>query len=657
MTKLNNIHFFCIFLFVPILIIGAYSEKKSDILSNTVVNTHKDGGFLEKWLILGPFNCSVQSKHSIRKDYNPSVDKDINAEDHDFLVSLGGEKSAFVQKYTAVPFNDFTGKRIFISAEEFSADSNGYVVLDPVLKSGFEQVTYAFCMVESFIPCSVRCFFGSEGDAGVMLKGQKIKSIWKSRESGTLLSSYFDTFLEQGMNPILLKFINKKGNNRFTFAIYDIVDSLLPFRNAVDSLEIELNKEIIEGKGDSLCVVPKFNIIVPEHVFKTSITLSKDKGFLDKPKQLINRSGSIGSPFLFGIMEDLRGAVRIDVLADVEDDRKLSTFRYIWKGNFNACLDSQQIRFEKLGKNLKQEKDDNTFVNLLSHGLYQWAKEWFETIDYLSSDEKARQLEYVESCGDVIEAVFRGEELRGGISYPLYIRSEFIVTDEMREIRDPSYWLNYKYPDIYKLPQERKQEGYGLWLYLPASIKNTRKKIPLILSLHGVGSRGYNINKIKEFGVLPQAENSSEFPFAIVTPQCHDKYLWDTYILRGILDKLVATGRFDKKRIYIMGTGMGGFEAWHLASIYPDIFAAIVPINGGGDVDKANTFKKVAVWAFHGAENSIVPIEKTQYMITAIKELGILDVKFSIYSESGQKITSSIFSDKRLYDWLLQQRK
>ena len=43
----------------------------------------------------------------------------------------------------------------------------------------------------------------------------------------------------------------------------------------------------------------------------------------------------------------------------------------------------------------------------------------------------------------------------------------------------------------------------------------------------------------------------------------------------------------DEERIYVTGLSMGGFGTWDLASEYPQRFAAIAPICGGGHPEEA----------------------------------------------------------------------
>jgi predicted peptidase len=53
---------------------------------------------------------------------------------------------------------------------------------------------------------------------------------------------------------------------------------------------------------------------------------------------------------------------------------------------------------------------------------------------------------------------------------------------------------------------------------------------------------------------------------------------------------------------------MGGYGTWELAVKYPDKFAAIVPICGGGNPVLVNRIGHIPIWVFHGAKDNIVPI-------------------------------------------------
>ena len=81
---------------------------------------------------------------------------------------------------------------------------------------------------------------------------------------------------------------------------------------------------------------------------------------------------------------------------------------------------------------------------------------------------------------------------------------------------------------------------------------------------------------------------------------------------------------------------MGGFGTWELAMTFPDRFAAIAPVCGGGnDVPiRIARLKKLPIWVFHGAKDQVVPLSQSQKMVDALKAVDG-NVRFTIYPDAG----------------------
>jgi predicted peptidase len=194
-------------------------------------------------------------------------------------------------------------------------------------------------------------------------------------------------------------------------------------------------------------------------------------------------------------------------------------------------------------------------------------------------------------------------------------------------------------------------------LYLPKEYGQDRsKKWPMLLFLHGSGERGDDLEAVKKHGPPKLIEQGKEFPFIVVSPQCPDGEGWDSRVLNALLDEVMKKYAVDADRVYCTGLSMGGFGTWQLAEDYPDRFAAIAPICGGGNPSKAALLKNVPVWAFHGAKDPVVPIQREQDMVDALKAAGG-DVKFTIYPDAGHDAWTETYNNPELYDWLLQHRR
>lgn len=193
-------------------------------------------------------------------------------------------------------------------------------------------------------------------------------------------------------------------------------------------------------------------------------------------------------------------------------------------------------------------------------------------------------------------------------------------------------------------------------LFLPAGYEPSGKAWPLLLFLHGAGESGDDLAKVKLHGPPKLIENKTrDFPCIVVSPQSPGRG-WNADILAGLLDDLAAKYRVDKDRVYLTGLSMGGFGSWSLAAAYPDRFAAIAPICGGGNPADAAKLKDLPIWVFHGAQDRTVPLASSERMVEALKTLGSA-VKFTIYPDAGHDSWTATYDDPEFYRWLFEQKR
>lgn len=193
-------------------------------------------------------------------------------------------------------------------------------------------------------------------------------------------------------------------------------------------------------------------------------------------------------------------------------------------------------------------------------------------------------------------------------------------------------------------------------LYLPKEYgKDKEVKWPLILFLHGSGESGKDLEKVKVHGPPKLVAAGKEFPFIIVSPQSPGGG-WNTEVLGAMLDDLQQKYAVDTDRVYLTGLSMGGFGTWDMALAYPDRFAAIAPICGGGQPRRVRRIRSIPAWVFHGAKDTTVPIKEGQDMVDALKAAGG-DVKFTIYPEAGHDSWTVTYDNPELYTWFLQHKR
>ena len=168
------------------------------------------------------------------------------------------------------------------------------------------------------------------------------------------------------------------------------------------------------------------------------------------------------------------------------------------------------------------------------------------------------------------------------------------------------------------------------------------KKYPVVLFLHGAGERGNDNTKQLVHGMKDFASeaNRKKYPCYVIAPQCPKNKRWvevswseDKHkmpknpsdpmrLALELLDKTIATEPIDKNRIYITGLSMGGFGTFDAISRRPGLFAAAIPICGGGDESVAGKISSMPIWIVHGDADRVVKPIRSQRMFDAIKEAG-----------------------------------
>jgi predicted peptidase len=207
---------------------------------------------------------------------------------------------------------------------------------------------------------------------------------------------------------------------------------------------------------------------------------------------------------------------------------------------------------------------------------------------------------------------------------------------------------------------------------------DTLRKYPLVIFLHGSGERGNDNEAQLKWGVMNFAtdQNMISHPAFVIAPQCPEKMNWSNFsrdktslemhlqpapakpmeLLIGLIRQLVKTLPVDTNRIYITGLSMGGFGTYDAIERYPHLFAAAVPVCGGGDTSKAASIAHLPVWIFHGAEDPAVSPAYSLNMLQALTKAGA-HPGFTQYPEVGHFSWLGAYSDAMMIEWLFRQHK
>lgn len=219
-------------------------------------------------------------------------------------------------------------------------------------------------------------------------------------------------------------------------------------------------------------------------------------------------------------------------------------------------------------------------------------------------------------------------------------------------------------------------EGKLLYRMMSPAKVEEGKKYPLVIFLHGAGERGDNntaqlVHGMKDFA---SKENREKYPCFVIAPQCPKGQQWanvawsaEKHTIREepsqsmklvleLTDKTIKSLPIDTNRVYITGLSMGGFGTFDAISRRPNLFAAALPICGGGDEKTASKIKSIPIWIVHGDADRVVKPSRSQNMFDAIKEAGGKP-KLTMMKGVGHNSWTATYANPKTFEWIFSHKK
>lgn len=156
------------------------------------------------------------------------------------------------------------------------------------------------------------------------------------------------------------------------------------------------------------------------------------------------------------------------------------------------------------------------------------------------------------------------------------------------------------------------------------------KRYPLVVQLHGYGE----LPKPKFDLVHEGLQHLEVWPLGRGNNGYTD--LGEDDVLR-IIEYMKRWYPVDAERVYLTGRSMGGYGAWRLSALYPDIFAAVAPFYGGASDTPLENLLHVPVFNQHGARDWLVPIDLSRFAVNRLQKLNYA-VIHKEYPEAGHNV-------------------
>lgn len=200
-------------------------------------------------------------------------------------------------------------------------------------------------------------------------------------------------------------------------------------------------------------------------------------------------------------------------------------------------------------------------------------------------------------------------------------------------------------------------------LFIPTNY-DSAAKYPLVLFMHGSGESGTDNRKqlVGQTGplVFASATNQAKYPSFMVAPQCPVGGAWTdstrrTQVLE-LMNALQQEFSIDPDRLYITGLSLGGYGTWDYIAQYPNMYAAAIPMSGGGNISLASRMTRIAIWNFHAANDGTVPVSGSRTTIDAVRKAGGNPI-YTEYASGGHVVWTPAYNTPILMDWVYAQAR
>jgi len=149
---------------------------------------------------------------------------------------------------------------------------------------------------------------------------------------------------------------------------------------------------------------------------------------------------------------------------------------------------------------------------------------------------------------------------------------------------------------------------------------------------------------------------SEQFPHFRAQPSRNGTWGYRTISTYDVMEVIAFMKRnypIDHNRVYLVGSSAGGSGAMHLASCFPDEFAAVLPLVGVGNNYPLWNFSNLPVAFHHGDRDWVSSICNARVQSQRLQALGCPAI-LKEYAGAGHSVPGS---HEPLITWLFEQRR
>lgn len=225
------------------------------------------------------------------------------------------------------------------------------------------------------------------------------------------------------------------------------------------------------------------------------------------------------------------------------------------------------------------------------------------------------------------------------------------------EPKDRQFTVLHK---VYKQGSTKTTVSEGYLIYYPENYTtDINESFPVVLSLHGAGENGSDIDVLREKGTQPAGlveKSNYNFPFILVSPLAKSSMdaLGNYDYFEQIMAHVRENNRIDTSREYVVGLSQGGKAARKYAERNAETIAGLISAAGysGGTNIEGLVAGDVPIILSHNENDTVIKINSSNGYYKKLIAAGATRIIYDIEETGGHNAWSRIFTDMYYWDWL-----
>lgn len=213
--------------------------------------------------------------------------------------------------------------------------------------------------------------------------------------------------------------------------------------------------------------------------------------------------------------------------------------------------------------------------------------------------------------------------------------------------------------------EEKSNLGIDYLLHKP--VRQTDKKYPLIIFLHGLNDKVYKsdlgIASTLVLSLIKYENESDDYSAYTLIPTTPESGSWQPSQFENLKTLITTTinhENIDPKRVYMAGVSMGGWTVCRLINeMPPNTFAAAIPFSGCNNLQNPELHLNTAFRIYHNANDTIVNESCTIALNQQLLNAGHKNTDYEIFAFGDHGTCVNIVflgNATTFFPWLFEQR-